>query len=72
MSKNLIFCDICGETFPTANARNPKFVIRVHHTDYCQIIRVFYDEFGVLCALFTALLDSHKEFEIRFSELEVA
>jgi len=51
---------------------NPKFVIRVHYTDYCQIIRVFYDEFGMLCALFTALLDSHKEFEIRFSELEVA
>ena len=54
----------------------PKLVIRVRHPykdgEYCQVIRIFNDEYGIKYALFMALLDSHLEFEIRFSELEVA
>jgi len=36
MSKNLIFCDICGETFSTANARNIHKRI-YHHVSVCAI-----------------------------------
>jgi len=54
----------------------PRYVIRVRHPskdgDYCQIIRVYNDEFRYSYALFIALIDSRKEFEIRFSELDVA
>jgi hypothetical protein len=55
--------------------RKPKYVVRVRHKgadgDYCQIIRVYNNEYGNSFALFSVLIDRKADFDICFDEKEM-